>query len=39
MNAIRRGFDEVLEVTRDTIESTIDEEVDELPAGMVTLGC
>lgn len=39
MRAIRRGYNEVLEVDRELIESTIDQETDDLPAGMVTLGC
>jgi pyruvate-ferredoxin/flavodoxin oxidoreductase len=37
--AIRRGFDEVFEIDSDMIESTIDQETDELPAGMVSVGC
>ncbi len=39
MNAIRRGYNEVFEVPRALIESTIDQETDDLPAGMVTIGC
>ncbi len=39
MRAIRRGYDEVLEVDCELIESTIDEETDDLPAGMVAIGC
>lgn len=39
INAIRRGYDEVFEVPRDMIESTIDQELDEPPAGLVSLGC
>ena len=39
LKAIRRGFDEVFEIDSDMIESTIDQETDELPAGMVSVGC
>ena len=39
LKAIRRGYDEVFEVPRELIESTIDQESDELPAGMVSVGC
>jgi pyruvate-ferredoxin/flavodoxin oxidoreductase len=39
LKAIRRGYDEVFEIDRDLVESTIDEETDELPAGMVSVGC
>ncbi|MDE2999053.1 MAG: 2-oxoacid:acceptor oxidoreductase family protein [Gemmatimonadota bacterium] len=39
MNAIMRGYREVFEVPRELIESTIDQETDELPAGLVSIGC
>ncbi|MBE83622.1 MAG: pyruvate ferredoxin oxidoreductase [Gemmatimonadetes bacterium] len=39
LKTIRRGYDEVFEVPRDLIESTIDQESDGLPAGAVSVGC
>ena len=39
LSAIHRGYNEVFEVPRELIESTIDQELDEPPAGLVTLGC
>jgi pyruvate-ferredoxin/flavodoxin oxidoreductase len=39
LKAIRRGYDEVFEVSRDLVESTIAEETNALPAGMVSVGC
>ncbi len=39
MNAIMRGYREVFEVPRERIESTIDQETGELPAGLVSIGC
>ncbi len=39
MNAIMRGYREVFEVPRELIESTIDQETGELPAGLVSIGC
>ena len=38
MAAIRRGYNEVLEIPRDIIESTIDQEADYIPGG-VSVGC
>ena len=39
MMAIRRGYNEVFEVPREVIESTIDQETREIPIGMVSVGC
>jgi pyruvate-ferredoxin/flavodoxin oxidoreductase len=39
MKAIRRGYNEVFEVPREVIEGTIDQETNELPVGMVSVGC
>ena len=38
MKAIHRGFNEVFEIPRDLIESTIDQEADFIPGG-VSIGC
>ncbi len=39
INAIMRGYREVFEVPRELVESTIDQETGELPAGLVSIGC
>ncbi|MBS11256.1 MAG: pyruvate ferredoxin oxidoreductase [Gemmatimonadetes bacterium] len=39
LKAIRRGFDEVFEISRDLIESTIGQETDGQAAGAVSVGC